>query len=349
MKNKSNNITGFLYFYIHMITEIICFYYLALVTGSSAILWLIPLIYDALAFVPQSIIGVISEKYKINLSLFGIALMGIGLVLSNVFNLSLFISVIFIGLGNACVHINGAEVTLNTSGGKLTSPAIFVSGGSFGVILGKILGSINTPYYLLLLLLLTTVPFILLANDYDHYKKNCKEFNYHNKSMNPYIVIILSILVVSIRGYMGYGIPTSWNKTIGLSIYLYFIMGLGKALGGILIDKIGIKKTSYISVIGGLPLLLLGDNHMIISLIGVMFFSMTMAVTLALLVSSLKRSPGLAFGLTTIGLFLGSLPIFFFKITSILLNDIVIILLSFVCIIFLNLIIKEDDHDKKRV
>ena len=53
---------------------------------------------------------------------------------------------------------------------------------------------------------------------------------------------------------------------------------------------------------------------MIISLLGVMMFSMTMPITLAILVSVLKNRPGLAFGLTTIGLFLGTAPIFFIKI-----------------------------------
>ena len=43
---------------------------------------------------------------------------------------------------------------------------------------------------------------------------------------------------------------------------------------------------------------------MIVSLIGVAMFSMTMSITLAILVSVLKKKPGLAFGLTTIGLWL---------------------------------------------
>ena len=81
---------------------------------------------------------------------------------------------------------------------------------------------------------------------------------------------------------------------------------------------------------------------MVISLIGVMFISMTMAITLAILVSVLKKTPGLAFGFTTIGLFLGTAPIFFVEITNNYLNLGMIIFMSFVCtFILMNILNKE--------
>ena len=79
---------------------------------------------------------------------------------------------------------------------------------------------------------------------------------------------------------------------------------------------------------------------MIVSLIGVMFFSMTMSITLAILVSVLKKSPGLAFGITTIGLFLGTVPIFFIKITSKMANIVMIAVLSILCSILLGYVLK---------
>ena len=62
---------------------------------------------------------------------------------------------------------------------------------------------------------------------------------------------------------------------------------------------------------------------------------MTMPVTLAILVSRIKKSPGLAFGFTTIGLFLGSVPAFFFTIDSIWINAIVFTILTILCTIIL--------------
>ena len=141
---------------------------------------------------------------------------------------------------------------------------------------------------------------------------------------------------------MGYGIPTTWNKTLIQTILLYCSMGIGKAMGGILIDSIGIKKTAILSTIGSLPFLLFGNNVMAISLIGIMMFSMTMAVTLGLIVSEIKKYPGVAFGFTTIGLFLGSLPVFVFRINSILINCLMVTILTVASVIVLSVICRKE-------
>ena len=92
-----------------------------------------------------------------------------------------------------------------------------------------------------------------------------------------------------------------------------------------------------------LPFLLLGDNNMFVSLIGVMFFSMTMSVTLAVLVSVLPKTPGLAFGFTTIGLFLGATPVFFFKITDLAVNCIMLTVMTAICLVCLLISIRKDE------
>lgn len=336
---------GYLYFYIHFITEVVCFYYLTKVTGNNNFVWLIPFIYDGVAFVPQSLLGYLNDKYKkLNLSIIGTIILVFAFIIYSFTNLSIFISLIILCLGNACIHVRGAEITLNNSYGKLSHSAIFVAGGSFGVITGKLLSSINLNI-IMILLILTMIPFILLAETYNSEHSNCKEFNYINKKINYGIIIILAVLVVIVRGYMGYGIPTSWNKTILQSILLYFTMGLGKALGGILSDAYGIKKIAVLSTILAIPFLLFGDNLMIVSLIGVMLFSMTMSITLGILVSTLKNNPGLSFGLTTIGLFLGTAPIFFIKITNEIFNLSLIVILSLLCTLILSVILRGDKYD----
>lgn len=340
--------TGYLYFYIHFITEVICFFFLSKLLGDSAFLWIAPLIYDALAFVPQSLIGYISDKFsQIPLGLIGTFLLIIALLLSPL-NIGKYISLIILCLGNACIHVAGAEVTLRASNGKLSHSAIFVAGGSFGVITGKLLGAYPISHIIMIILALTMIPFIILAEDYRKKAKkqesNCSNFNYQSKNLVPSLIIILTLIIIITRGFMGYGIPTSWNKTTFEAILLYSAMGLGKALGGITSDLIGVRKTAFISTLLALPFLLIGDNIMLISLIGVLLFSMTMSITLGILVSVLKNTPGLAFGLTTIGLFLGTLPIFFIQITSTLINSIIIIILTLICFIIFTFILRKEDN-----
>lgn len=348
---KSKNIaTGYLYFYIHLITEVVCFYFLATITNNSRFVWLVPFIYDGMAFVPQAIIGYISDKFpKIKFSLIGMALMFVSYVMFFGIKTNVYIALIILCLGNACVHINGAEVTLKTSNGKLSHSAIFVAGGSFGVILGKLLAASIIPFWVILILIITTIPFIMLAQTYQNKNDTCENFEYSNKKINPKLIIFLAVLVVMIRGYIGYGLPTSWNKTILQTVILYFTMGLGKALGGILSDCFGIRKIAVLSTLAAIPFLYFGENIMLISLIGVMFFSMTMSITLTILVSVLKKAPGLAFGLTTIGLFLGTVPIFFIKITNPIFNFGLISVMSLVCTIILLFILDKKGGKKNGI
>lgn len=347
--------SGYLYFYLHFVTEIVCFYLLSQVIGDKFILWMVPFLYDFLAFVPQALFGFLNDKFKsLPLVYAGLFLLALSLALFSLTNLNIFLIVILLSLGNAFVHVAGAETTLRSNPGHLSPVAIFVAGGSFGVVTGRLLARI-APFWFILLLILSALPIAYLAESILHSRDIQKSwsnphlsFHFHNESLPLSLLVILTVFVVITRSYMGYGIPTSWNKTTPQLIALYVFMGLGKALGGILIDKIGMKKTAILSVVGALPFLLFGNNLMWLSLIGVLLFSMTMAVTLGLLVSALPRSPGLAFGFTTIGLFLGAAPIFFFTIDNLLVNCLIIIILSLLCLIILLKIIKEPPYAKAK-
>lgn len=89
------------------------------------------------------------------------------------------------------------------------------------------------PIWLILLFNLSMIPFVLLAEYYrnksDKEELPCTNFNYANTKIATSTIIIFAVLVVMIRGYMGYGIPTSWNKTIFQMIILYFTMGVRKS------------------------------------------------------------------------------------------------------------------------
>jgi len=341
---KSKNIAcGYLYFYVHFITEIACFYFLSKVTNGSNFIWLIPFIYDGLAFVPQGLVGYINDlKPKINTGLIGVILLFLAYILYLI-NFNVLITLVILCMGNVFLHISGAENTLRVSEGKLSHSAIFVGGGSFGVITGKLLALYNISPILIALLVLTIIPFVLLANTYRDYKEKETKFDYANSKISPYMIIILAVLVVVIRGYMGYGIPTSWNKTTVQTVMLFVTMGIGKCLGGILSDAYGIRKVGILSTLVAIPFLCFGNDLMLVSLIGVMLFSMTMSITLALIASVYKSRPGLAFGFTTIGLFLGTAPIFFINIPSKIINIVMIIVMSIVCSFILAKIIKKEN------
>ena len=340
---SSKNIFGILYFFIHFIIEVTSFYIVSYYTSSS-IAWFIAFFYDFFAFVPQGVFGYLRDKgIKINFALIGVILSTLAL-LALYFKLDAIIVILLISIGNCLIHIQGAEETLRSSKGKMAPSALFVAGGSFGLITGKLFGMYKVDVIFVILINLVMFILIYISNKYKNLidDKNLKEYNFSNKKISSSTIILLAVFVVIIRSYMGYGIPTTWNKTLVQTVLLYCFMGVGKAMGGILIDKIGIRKTAIISTIGALPFLLFGNNIMFISLIGIMMFSMTMAITLGLIVSELQRYPGVAFGCTTVGLFLGSLPLFVFRINSFLITCIMITVLTIASLIILNLICRRE-------
>lgn len=351
----SKNISAaWLYFYIHFATEVICFYCLTRQVGDSTFMWLFPLVYDAFAFVPQSLIGYLNDRLpRLNTGVIGLVLMTAAALLFRLATPGSYVTLLILCIGNAFTHIGGAEVTLRCSSGRLSHPAVFVAGGSFGVITGRLLAQNGVPYWPVILLCLSAIPFALLADTYKDRSKSAREacdaYNYASPGISPAVIIIAATLIVIVRGYMGYGIPTAWKKTTLQTVALYFTMGIGKAAGGIFADAWGIKKTAIFSAGAALPFLMFGDNHMMISLIGVMLFSMTMSITLALIVSVLKGKPGLAFGFTTIGLFLGTVPIFFFTFTETIDNCIIMAVLTVLCLVMMAKIIRKDEKKNDKL
>ena len=233
---KEKNIAvGWLYSYIHFITEVVCFYFLSKVTNGSYIIWFIPFMYDALAFVPQGLIGIFCDKYpKFNIAIMGLAFLFLSVFMQFTISFNLILNLIVLCIGNCMIHIAGAECTLRNSEGKLAHSAIFVAGGSFGVITGKLMSQFSIPYWSMFILILTMIPFIILANTYntkESYTENaCQKFNYANLNIAPLAIIVIATLVVIVRGYMGYGIPTAWNKTTLQTVFLFVIMGIRKSI-----------------------------------------------------------------------------------------------------------------------
>ena len=339
---KKSNQVGILYFLIHFLVEITSFYILTSYFNSPFI-WEISLLYDFSAFVPQGFFGYLRDKgIYVNFAFIGTVMTSLSLVMMY-FDLNAFLVIAMVAIGNCLVHIHGAEITLRSSSGKISPSAVFVSGGSFGLVIGKLLSlhSVSAPWVLIMNLISFLPIFIAERLKEKDGRENLEKYCFQNEKIKSSVVVILAVFVVMVRAYMGYGIPTSWVKTELQTVALFFFMGIGKALGGFLTDKLGIRMTAVISTVGALPFMVFGSNVMLVSLIGVMFFSMTMAVTLALIVSCLRNHPGVAFGFTTVGLFLGTLPFFFFRIDSVLVNDIIISLLTLPCVAILFVICRR--------
>jgi len=335
---------GWLYFAVHFLVEVVTFYVLtAYVPEHTA--WRLALLFDFFAFVPQGIYGYLRDAgIRVNFGVLGFCLLTAALGMAWA-GLGAVPVILVLTIGNGMVHAEGAETTLRASAGKIAPAALFVSGGSFGLITGKLLAWGGAPAWLVLLPDLLMLPPVLLAAKAAPVRGEAelRGYTFRNAAVPAAALVFAAAFVVAVRAYMGYGIPTSWNKTTAQTVALFCFMGLGKALGGVLTDKLGIRGTALISTLGALPFLLLGDRLMLVSLFGVLLFSMTMAVTLALLASALPRLPGVAFGLTTVGLFVGTFAVAFWRPAVFAENCAVVAALTLLSAVILLFICKKEE------
>lgn len=328
--NQTKQKVAWIYFIIHLLVELVCFALIYDKFGLGVTL-LVALAFDFFAFVPQAIIGQLNDYFhKLDIGSIGVLLMAVSVFLLDANRPGLYyVGMVVLGLGNAFLHEAGAVATVVVSEGTLFPSALFVSGGSFGLIMGQILGKYGINKYYLLIVLVAIEILVLYSNSvWLKKERKIPEFHLVKELRSEWVIILVAFGVTTARSYVGYAIPISWNKTVWQSILLFFIMGAGKAIGGYLADKIGAKKTGVLSTIICIPFLLIGKDIMTISVMGVFLFSMTMSITFGMLLSVIKENPGLAFGVTTLGLFLGVCPILFFGKFGFLIDSILVVTLS---------------------
>ena len=122
-------------------------------------------------------------------------------------------------------------------------------------------------------------------------------------------IILLLFLVVVLRSFQGGIMDFPWYSWWSFTSFVFAVcIMLGKALGGILADRIGVLWTVIVPLVCSAILLRFASDYMIPGLIAVLLFQTTMPITLSLMHRQTPGHPGMAFGLLSFGLFLGTLP-----------------------------------------
>ena len=305
--NKTKAILISIYGTVHAVVDFCCAALLYSFVGKVEILNLIQLVilYNILAFGLQFIFGFIADKSKQaeNFAILGCLFLIAGIFIWN----NPMLTVILIGIGNALFHVGGGIVSLNMGNGRAKLPGLFVAPGAIGLFLGTLCSLIPNfnkiwlsilPLISVGLLLFTPVP-------------NEKQKIYENKANIPiYSIIVLLILIsVCIRSFIGLSYDFSAKENIYLMIIMVTAVAFGKAIGGFLADKFGMYNTAVIGLLLSIPLLKYGYNPYL-AIVGMFCFNFTMPITLTSLANMMPNYKGFAFGLTTLSLLIGYLPIF---------------------------------------
>ena len=283
--------------------------------GSLELVALSILLYDVVAFAFQLPVGIALDKLDKNslAAMLSYALISGGVLLSLV-PVALFewLAVLLLAVGNALFHCAGGLCVLTISQKHAGPSGIFIATGAVGVFLGTFsaqYGRLQVAFSLLVLLFLCASITRVVQ------KVNKKYWNIHNASFaipefssRTLLAIFLLCFVVALRSYTGMVMAFPWKSEMLLLALSVFGVFVGKALGGMVADRIGFRTTAIFSLIAAATLFVPSWEMPLMGLLAVFFFNFTMAITLASLSNILHEAKGTAFGLASFSLAIGALP-----------------------------------------
>lgn len=323
----------------HFLVDLTCSYFLIQSLHENGKYGAISIIvYNFCAFVLQLPIGCIADKISKNAV---IASWGSLIVASGCFvkYLGILPLAIIIGIGNAMFHVGGGLDTLNESKEKITPLGIFVSTGALGLYFGSKYGYTDI-FENILPIILSIFAVIIMTVD-NGLGNNKFSIRLNKKSIQ---LLIICFAVVVIRSYVGLTYSMPWKKGT-LAFITVLTVVLGKALGGLVADKIGIKNATIYSL-GIASILYIFSSIPICGIMATLLFNMTMPLTLWIVSDTLPNAKGTMFGLLTTALFVGYVPVIFdIKLLS---SGMDFGIISFISLILLEIAINKVTNTKSK-
>lgn len=276
------------------------------------------LLYNTVAFGTQMFIGYIADKLgmeQAKIAIAGCLIIALGLTVS----FSSWPALFLCAAGNALFHVGGGINSLVYSGGRMSRGGIFVSSGAVGVVLGGVAARANISSFLIISILLACCAMIYVF---------CRMEKIGLISANPDVdcylstitgnikkaVIFLCLISIVIRAFTGMTLSIDWKTNTILTVLPGLCAFGGKFTGGILADRFGARRVGTISLLLSIPLLCCFSSNIALCSAGLFMFNITMPLTLWGVALRLPGQPGFAFGLTTLALLAGSVPVFFIRL-----------------------------------
>ncbi|MBQ1252371.1 MAG: hypothetical protein IIY02_05585 [Firmicutes bacterium] len=331
---SANSILGYVSA-AHFLVDFACIFLVMAVLPAKH--WVFfALLYNFCAFALQFPVGLVADLFSTHLrfSSRGCLLIALSFLLVTI---SPMIACVFAGVGNAMFHIGGGVTVMHSFPKKMTPLGIFVSPGALGVFLAMASVPLRDVFFLIcpIVMLAAAVWFFLLDKE-ESPRELRPGFALKRVQLMSGIAILLLFLAVVFRSYFGLILVFPWKN--GFILPFLFVIGVatGKALGGFLGDRIGLIPAALGTLFLSALLFLFASWSPLCGILGVLFFNMTMPLTLFALGEILGDAKGCAFGLTTFALFLGTLPTLLpvLALGGNLVVMIVLITLSALCIAF---------------
>ena len=261
------------------------------------------ILYNFCAFALQMPLGLLADSWKRNGSVAsgGAFLVAAAYALTGAPMLAAGIA----GLGNAAFHVGAGLETLTVSNGRAGPLGLFVAPGAVGLFFGMQLGRGTVLPIWALPLLLTAAAAALLLFRTERTVTRREEELPKLKAAGPALAALLAVVII--RSFVGMNLTFPWKGEGRWALLLTLAVAAGKAAGGYLADRFGLRRVAVISLLCAAGFLLT-SGYPALGTAAIFLFNMTMPLTLWASARLLPEMGGFAFGLLTFGLFLGFLP-----------------------------------------
>ena len=286
----------------HLLVDSVCAATLFGPLGEAASLPLFILLYSTLAFSTQCIVGLIADRLRRHGLAAAVSMhfVAAGCLLP----LPPLVRVVMIGLGNSVFHVAGGAMTLEASGSKAGPLGVFVAPGAIGLTLGTLFPSYGSVFAVALMPL--ALMSALTAQKAGRHAKAIEMPSAAADKKSRLLPALLLTFAVAVRAIGGSAAAFPWKTGALEALLLTLFVFLGKTAGGLLLDRMGARLVSLLSVPLAAVLTASFSGYMLPSLAGQLALNLTMPVTLYLICRALPDQPGFAFGLAAAALWPGT-------------------------------------------
>lgn len=236
---------------------------------------------------------------------------------------------VVLGIGNSFFHVGGGVGTIEKDREKHwkgRALGVFVASGALGLFLGKHLGkALSDSHYFLILgtflmtfsILSATLLFWLRRSGRtasEDVTLSKEEFDFRYAPQAPLSVfavfsVLLCFLSAMLRAYAGTAISFIWADGFGMELLAVGAVALGIISGVFFAARTSFSAAMIFSLIPAAFLYWFKDIPVLG--VGALFlFHMSTPITLYMVANRLRDLPGFAFGLLSLGCFLGILPVY---------------------------------------
>jgi MFS transporter, FSR family, fosmidomycin resistance protein len=282
----------------------------SLATNSSATqITLLVLIYNALAFGSQPLIGYFADSLR-SPRVFasgGMALLAASLIIRALGFSE--VAVFMAGVGSAAFHVGAGALTLRSCGGRSDAAGLFAAPGVIGLAIGGALAV--SGHYLYLPFFVSLLAFIFLIQAWPiplgeaSISKPTKEpiFESHD-----WIMIGL-LTAVALRSLLWTSFQLASAGQITALIALGVAAGVGKIVGGFAAEHLGYRRWTLLTLFIAAPLLAFAGKKLALLLPGVALLQSSIPCSIAAMARLLPARPATATGLVLgLAVALGGLP-----------------------------------------